>query len=102
MSVGVGILRATFTRSCRTCRGAGEMGGSAGELRAWINEHDDLVIERARAARAYQQATASWAEVEQASLAVALHRLVAPGELCEACAGAGQVLRRRNRPGGRR
>lgn len=93
---------ATFIRSCRTCRGAGEIEGSVDELRAWINEHDDLVIEAASVLQEFERGEATWAEVQHAGLAVELHRLGAPTDVCEDCAGVGRVHRLRRRTRGRR
>ncbi len=102
MIARTGLPAAMFARSCRSCRGTGEIDGLATEWRAWINEHDDLVVEHARLIRAFEQGTVTWEQVQRAGLAVDLHRLVAPGDLCEDCAGAGHVLRQRRRPVRRR
>jgi hypothetical protein len=92
---------AAFVRSCPTCRGAGEIEGNPDDLRAWINDHEDLVIAAAALMQAHQRHEATWAEVERAGLAVDLHRLVAPADQCEQCNGMGRVHRLRRRRGRR-
>lgn len=95
-------LPAATVRSCRSCRGTGEVHGLAGDWRAWINEQDDLVVEHARLIQAFEEGTAAWVEVQRAARDVQLHRLGVPGDVCEDCAGAGHVLRRRGRSRRRR
>lgn len=95
-------LPAASLRSCRSCRGTGEVHGLACDWRAWINQHDDLVVEQARLIQAFEQGAASWVEVQRAARDIRLHLLDVPGDVCEDCAGAGHVPRQRRRSRRRR
>ena len=103
MNTRILFSRFAMFRPCRSCRGGVQLAvpGDQHALRAWIDEHEDLVDERAQAVQGHRAGAVDWTAVDRCEQAIGLHRLVAPGG-CDECGGSGQVPRQRQRRDRRR